>query len=348
MSVAEEVGPSVEAAIQAFLASLAGKSPRTRATYSSALRRLCEFMEWAGYPTERTTTDRLPADLLERFYTWLVGVYGKERRPTLQTYVAGARAFFRFLVRRHQGPADTSFEEVKAGLQEVMGRAIYRTPRIDNRLYQIVQFVEALPLPSGGEAARRLESLRDRALLRALFCTGMRRAEVVSLDRSDLDDGWADQALITGKGERERVVFFDQPTLVAIRAYLEARSDRYRPLLLRHNRARGRPGSGGVNLRLSPQSVWLVVKKYAALAGVPATTHDFRHAKASIMLNRGAKLSEVQDILGHASPETTKRIYAHYEVSHLREAFDRFSATPEELAEEATRRRPRTEEGLPG
>jgi site-specific recombinase XerD len=66
---------------------------------------------------------------------------------------------------------------------------------------------------------------------------------------------------------------------------------------------------------------------------VRATTHDFRHAKASTMLNRGAKLSEVQDILGHASPETTKRIYAHYEVSHLREAFDRFSASPEELAE---------------
>jgi site-specific recombinase XerD len=58
------------------------------------------------------------------------------------------------------------------------------------------------------------------------------------------------------------------------------------------------------------------------------------------MLNRGAKLSEVQDILGHASPETTKRIYAHYEVSHLREAFDRFSASPDELAAEAERRHP--------
>jgi hypothetical protein len=51
------------------------------------------------------------------------------------------------------------------------------------------------------------------------------------------------------------------------------------------------------------------------------------------MLNRGAKLSEVQDILGHASPETTKRIYAHYETSHLRDVFDRFSASPEELLE---------------
>jgi integrase len=136
------------------------------------------------------------------------------------------------------------------------------------------------------------------------------------------------------------VIFFDEVTLEAIRRYLDARADSYRPLFLRHNRGRGKPGPGGANYRLSPQSLWLVVRKYALQAGVPATPHDFRHAKASIMLNRGAKLSEVQDILGHASPETTKRIYAHYEVSHLREAFDRFSATPEELAEESARRRP--------
>ena len=329
----------MDLAVEEFLRTLAGKSPRTRATYASALKRLGEHLEWAGLPPESTPTDRLPADVLERFYTWLVRAYGKERRFTLQTYVAGARAFFRFLVRRRIGPANTSFEEIKAGLQEVMGRFSYKTPRIDGRLHEVVRYLDELELPEGGEEARRLELLRDKAILRTLFCTGMRRAELCSIDRADLDDGWADQALVTGKGERERVVFFDEPTLETIRRYLQARNDRFRPLFLAHHRGRGKAGPGGVNYRLSPQSVWLVVKKYAALAGVPATTHDFRHAKASIMLNRGAKLSEVQDILGHASPETTKRIYAHYEVSHLREAFDRFSATPEQLAAEAGRRR---------
>ena len=76
------------------------------------------------------------------------------------------------------------------------------------------------------------------------------------------------------------------------------------------------------------------MRRYSRLAGVPITPHDFRHAKASVMLNRGAKLSEVQDILGHASPETTKKIYAHYETSHLRQAFDRYSASPEDLIDE--------------
>jgi site-specific recombinase XerD len=82
---------------------------------------------------------------------------------------------------------------------------------------------------------------------------------------------------------------------------------------------------------LSPLSIWKTVKKVGRAADVPLSTHDFRHAKATTLLNQGAKLSEVQDILGHASPETTKKIYAHYETQHLRDAFDRFSLSAEEM-----------------
>ncbi len=102
----------------------------------------------------------------------------------------------------------------------------------------------------------------------------------------------------------------------------------------------GRAGSGGA-CRLSPQSVWGVVKKYAALAGVEATTHHLRHLKARTLLNNGAQLSEVQDLLGHASPETTKRIYAQYTTQRLREAFDRFSRSPEAVATGVTSTRRR-------
>ena len=86
--------------------------------------------------------------------------------------------------------------------------------------------------------------------------------------------------------------------------------------------------------------MWNVVKRYARGAGVQASPHAFRHDKASLLLNQGAKLSEVQDLLGHASPETTKKIYAHYETGHLRAAFDRYSATVAEAAREV--RRPRS------
>jgi site-specific recombinase XerD len=319
-----------------FVASLVGRSPRTTATYRTALGRLHEHLESTGAePADLRTTD-LRGDLLERFYLWLTRVYGRDDRFTVATYVAGARAFLRFCARRHLLAPDVSFEELRDNVREVMGRASYRTPRIDQRLVLLVTHVDGLELPSpdqyGGQP--RLELLRDRALIRTLFTTGMRREEVASLTRADVQDGNARQALVTGKGSKERVVFFDDQALAAIRAYLEARADRLVPLFLRHDLGRGRhPGPGGRRWRLSPKGVWDVVKRYAAAVGVDATTHDFRHAKASVMLNRGAKLSEVQDILGHASPETTKKIYAHYEVSHLRDVFERYSASAEELAE---------------
>jgi site-specific recombinase XerD len=150
-------------------------------------------------------------------------------------------------------------------------------------------------------------------------------------------DGRATEGLITGKGDKERVVFFDDESLAAIRAYLAARADAHQPLFLRHDDGRGKPGPRGERWRLSPQSVWGVVKKYGRLAGVSVTTHHLRHLKARVMLNNGAQLSEVQDILGHASPETTKKIYAPYTKQHLREAFDRFSQPAEEVARRVRR-----------
>ncbi|MBV9544777.1 MAG: tyrosine-type recombinase/integrase [Chloroflexi bacterium] len=234
-----------------------------------------------------------------------------------------------------------TYEQMRENVSEVMGRGGYKTPRIDQRLPLLVTRVLSLPVPPPTErrGVRRLEVLRDRALILTLFTTGMRREEVARLNRLDVQDGVADRALITGKGEKERVVFFDSLTSEAMREYLAARGDTLSPLFLRHDNRRGRSaGHGGERWRLSPQSVWKIVKQYAAAAGVVATTHHFRHAKASTLLNRGASLSEVQDILGHASPDTTKRIYAHYQVEHLREAFDRYSATAEELAAELSRR----------
>lgn len=329
-------GVSLPVAEERFLDSLIGRSPRTVSTYRSALGRLHEYLESTGVEPADLHTHEIRGDFLERLYLWLTRVYGRDDRFTISTYVAGSRAFLRFCARRHLLAPDVSFEELRDNVREVMGRVPYRTPRIDRRLVKIVTHVDGLELPSGDQygGAPRLELLRDRALIRTLFTTGMRREEVANLTRADVQDGHARQALITGKGSKERLVFFDDLALAAIRAYLEARADRLSPLFLRHDLGRGKQaGPGGRRWRLSPKGVWDVVKRYAEVVGVDATTHDFRHAKASVMLNRGAKLSEVQDILGHASPETTKKIYAHYEVSHLRDVFDRYSATAEELVE---------------
>jgi len=319
-----------------FLASLGGKSPRTYTTYQTGLAQFRGFLQARGQ-LEQWQPALLEPTLLEEFYGWLVRQRGRERRATVATYSSGLRAFVRFLARRAQLPSGVTYEQMRENVAEVMGRTTYKTPRIDRRLPLLVTHVMALaePSPEARNGVKRLELLRDRALMSTLFCTGMRRDEVARLDRLDVEDGGSDRALITGKGDKERVVFFDPPTQAAIRAYLEARNDTLTPLFLRHDNRRGKSaGHGGERWRLGPQSVWATVKRYARIVGVPATTHHFRHSKASVLLNRGASLSEVQDILGHASPDTTKRIYAHYQTQHLREAFDRYSASAEELVAE--------------
>jgi site-specific recombinase XerD len=315
---------------------LGGKSPRTYATYQAGLARFREFLDERDQLGSWSPASLTPSTL-EDFYAWLVRRYSRERRATVATYSAGLRGFVRFLARRALLPSGVTYEQMRDNVQQVMGRSSYKTPRIDKRLPVLVTHVLAQPVPPARErgGSRRLEVLRDRALMLTLFCTGMRREEVARLDRYDVQDGFADRALITGKGEKERVVFFDAPTQAALREYLQARGDSLAPAFLRHDNHRGRSaGHGGERWRLSPQSVWAIVKRYAREVGVPATTHHFRHSKASVLLNRGASLSEVQDILGHASPETTKRIYAHYQSQHLRDAFDRYSASAEELVAE--------------
>lgn len=333
--------PTLTTATTAFLYTLAGKSPHTVHTYRTGLGRFREYVMSCTLSPDSLPTTALPRDVLEGFYTWLVRQHGREARTTHSTYVAAVRALLRFLERRAWGPVGASLEQMVAGLREVMGKGSYKTPRIDPALPLIITYVESLPAPDAGASfqAKLLPLLRDRALLRTLFCTGMRREEVTSLNREDVADGWQDQAVITGKGAKERVVFFDAPALSAIRAYLAARDDRFAPLFIRHDRGRGPARYGGANYRITPQTIFDTVKRYAAAVGIDVSPHDFRHSKASVMLNAGASLSEVQDILGHASPETTKRIYAHYETTRLREAFDRYSVSAEELVERARAQR---------
>ena len=256
---------------QQFVESLVGRSLRTTTTYRTALGRFHEFLEADGVELAAVTTGGFASDVLEQFYPWLVRVYGRDDRFTVVTYVAGVRAFFRFLRPPPDLPPRTlQFEELRDNLREVMGRSDHRTPRDRPPIAADRDARRWARDPPGGRARRRRLgwSCCATALIRTLFATGMRREEVASLNRADVQDGHVRQALVTGKGDKERVVFFDEPSLAAIRAYLEARADRLSRLFLRHDLARGRARTGGHRYRLSPKGVWGVVKRYAAAVGV--------------------------------------------------------------------------------
>ena len=96
-------------------------------------------------------------------------------------------------------------------------------------------------------------------------------------------------------------------------------------MFIRLDNHRGAPGPDGEPWRLSPQSCWGIVTRYSKLTGIPATPHKFRHAMASAMLNNDAPLELIQDLLGHANVNTTKKVYAAYEQRTLIKGFEKFN-----------------------
>jgi integrase/recombinase XerD len=187
--------------------------------------------------------------------------------------------------------------------------------------------VEALLAAVVGDTAR---SLRDRAIVETLYATGVRISELVGLDRRDLD---LDDGLVRvlGKGSKERIVPIGRSARDALTAYLADG----RPQLARPDRS---PRGGGeavlLNVRggrLSRQSCWKIVRTAGERAGLGArlSPHVLRHSCATHMLERGADIRVVQELLGHASLSTTQvytkvspeRLRAVYEAAHPRARF---------------------------
>jgi site-specific recombinase XerD len=162
-----------------------------------------------------------------------------------------------------------------------------------------------------------LAHYRDKAILELLFSTGLRVSELCALN-ADLDIS-QDSFSVRGKGEKVRVVFLSNDAKNAIATYLKARKDMEEALFVTIPTA-GRPIS-----RLTPRSIERIMKKYAALAGITKklTPHVLRHVFATDLLNNGADIRSVQQLLGHASINTTQ-IYTHITDAHLREIHKKF------------------------
>lgn len=170
--------------------------------------------------------------------------------------------------------------------------------------------------------------LRDKAILEALFSTGMRVSELVSLninqfDKNNLMSGkFSDLELsMPGKGGSIRTVYFSNRSLKWLARYLKVRNDMLTPLFINYN-----PSAGdNDNRRLSTRSIERMVKKYNAMAGLPVDTtpHTLRHSYATDLLEQGADLRSVQELLGHKNIVTTQ-IYTHVTNKQLRDIHRKF------------------------
>lgn len=176
------------------------------------------------------------------------------------------------------------------------------------------------------------EGLRDRAILEVLFSTGMRVSELTSLNirlfdtKGILNGQYKNLELsISGKGGSTRTVYFSAEALVWLGKYLKTRtSDMYPPLFINY----ARNVSKDSERRLTPRSVEYLVRKYTIMAGLPvdATPHTLRHSFATDLLNEGADMRSVQELLGHKNIVTTQ-IYTHVTNKKLRDVHARFHSS---------------------
>ena len=295
---------SLDGLLRGYLDHLAverGTSPHTLDGYARDLRRYVDHLAALGVSR--------PAEVTERHVSGFLATLreGSAEHPPLAASSAAralvaVRGLHRFAVRE--------------GLVEVDPARDVRPPAPPRRL------PKALPVD---DVLRLLETpgsdgpgpLRDRALLELLYSTGARISEAVGLDLDDIDPHER-TVLLDGKGGKQRLVPIGRPALAALDAYLV----RARPGLAAHGR--GTPAvflnvRGG---RLSRQSAWQVLKVAADRAGITASVspHTLRHSFATHLLEGGADVRVVQELLGHASVTTTQ-IYTLVTVTTLREVY---------------------------
>jgi site-specific recombinase XerD len=249
---------------------------------------------------------------VREFRLWLNRQKGTKtdsmKRRTQNYYMIALRAFLKFL--RKRDIAAISPEKIE--LAKLPERQLdLMTPAELDRLMRAPR--EAFEKEQDPNTARNY--LRDSAILELLFSTGLRVSELCALN-ADIDLS-RDELSVRGKGEKVRVVFLSPAAKDAVRGYLKARNDMEEALFV--------DGRSNKLHRIIPRDVQRHLKSYVARAGITSivTPHTLRHAFATDLLSNGADIRSVQQLLGHASINTTQ-IYTHITDSHLREIHKKY------------------------
>lgn len=267
----------------------------------------------------------MSTEVLEEFETYLdlegkspntIRMYSYYVRRYLEWGGAiNARSALRFLARlRREGYSNRSLNLVVQAL-----RAYFRFEGYDDEAEKLKppKVPRSLPKALTREEVKRLLSVipptrkRDRLIVLLLYGAGLRVSELCNLKKGDID---LDRGIIVvrgGKGAKDRVVPIPEFLAKEIRSYLETRSDSSEYLLVEERRKN--------KDRLSPKTVWYLLRKYGEKAGVEVTPHKLRHSFATHMLERGVDIRAIQELLGHSNLSTTQ-IYTKVTVEHLKKA----------------------------
>ncbi len=310
--------------IEQFLSYLIDErhfSPYTSRCYGLDLRQFAEFitgefrispdagaeraaLEKRDTTSGKTVTSRILATDVELVRKFLAHLATQNySAATTARKIATLRSFHKWMEKR--------------GIAATNPMTLIRTPRQPRRLPKAItvdQIERLLNAPTAGD----LLGTRDRAILETLYSTGIRVSEVVAINRGEVDlDGHL--LKVKGKGRRERAVPVGRHAVEKIREYLER---------VRTEGVQMEPGSplfvNKLGSRLSSRSVRRKVSKYLKTAGLDPdiSPHTIRHSFATHLLDNGADLRAVQELLGHQSVSSTQ-VYTHLTTARMREAYDR-------------------------
>jgi integrase/recombinase XerC len=245
-------------------------------------------------PTGRIKIEKVDRLAIRKYLSFL---HRKNRKSSIARKVSTLRSFYRYLVKEQIIPANPAKNVA--------------TPKAEKPLPTALTVDEAFRLM---ESPMENQQLRDRAILELLYSSGLRVSELVGLNRDRLDQELG-SVRVMGKGRKERIVPVGKKAMEALNTYL---------------RVRGNVGANDpvfVNVRggrLTSRSIGRLVKKYIQRSGVfrKISPHSLRHTFATHLLDAGADIREIQEMLGHASLSTTQR-YTHISLGKLMEVYDK-------------------------
>ncbi len=303
--------PPVENLISDFIESLAvekGYSGNTCRGYRTDLHGFFQYPAQNHHAGQRhpqtlfpLTIDGLQPIAIRGYLGWL---HKKNKKTTVARKLSSVRSFFKYLVKRgiiDDNPADAIL-----------------TPKQDKTIPEYLPVDEMFRLLDSIQTGSLLD-LRNRAIFETLYSCGIRVSELVGMNVFDVD--FAGSVIrVLGKGNKERIVPIGQKALAAIQIYLDQlknewgiSADHNGPLFLNKNKG-----------RLSARSVARILDRLVSVCGLlkPVSPHTMRHTFATHMLDAGADLRIVQELLGHKSLSTTQK-YTHVSIDRLMKTYDR-------------------------
>ena len=302
---------TVSRLVQKFLEYCEVNKNQSAKTLENYRHYLGRFTTFAG---SELAVSQVSLELVDKYRIFLNRLRDKLDKPLLTSktqayHIIALRAFLKYLVKQDI----QSLAPDKIELGKLPGRTVDFLERAElERLFAIID-------------TSTLTGKRDYAVLRTLYSTGLRISELVGLNRDEINLDTCEFRVI-GKGSKYRIVFLSKDAAEAIKRYLAARQDDWKPVFINHGRGKA---LNGMNLnerkRITPTMIQYLVRNYAKMAGLvkKVTPHKLRHSFATELLKNGADIRSVQDMLGHSSITTTQ-IYTHLTNRHLKEIHGKY------------------------